>query len=117
MPSLPDKIYSWKKKIIVSDFETCLSMVTAEKRRFWTGGGPGGQSYEVFSTLFAPPNLGAGVTSRKFLNGQTRPGKAGIGGQDISWRRADNLSLKIHLDILGGSQIDRVNRGKSKGCV
>ena len=55
-----------------------------------------GQSYEVFSTLSAPPNLGARVTPRKFLNGQT----GGSEGRIYLGEQASNVSYLKNIYIL-----------------
>ena len=97
-----------------------LKRVSPRRRKDWKFlDGGCGQSYEVFSTLSAPPNLGARVTSRKFLNGQTagksRDRRAGYilekGLQCISENTSGHSWLKAKL------MVDQVNRGKSKGCV
>ena len=85
MPSLPDKIYSWKKKITKIHSETLKRVSPGwlwrkEKMgcgNFWrsaakvTRCSPPSQPLQALPALPAPPNLGAGVTPRKFLNGQT----------------------------------------------
>ena len=119
MPSLPDKIYSWKKKIIVSDFETCLSKVTARREDFGRGEGragkvtrcsPPSRPLPIWVQGWPPVNFS---TVRHGREKQGSEGRIYLGEGLTMYLWKYIWTFLVEAKLMG----DRVNRGKSKGCV